>query len=53
MDITLNNTLCNEKGEIGRVEFEQIMRREMNLYLQVHVCSLVAQTTRCIMMSNW
>jgi hypothetical protein len=35
MDITLNGTLCNAVGEIGRAEFEQIMRHEMNVFLQV------------------
>ncbi len=43
MDITLNNSLCNEDGEIGQSQFEQIMRHEMHLYLQARMGSHVGK----------
>ncbi len=45
MDITLNGTLCNSDGQLGRTEFEQIMRREMHMYLQVHTSARVGHST--------
>ncbi len=43
MDITGNGALCNAIGDIGQVEFESIMRREMHSYLQVSVRGLLFQ----------
>jgi hypothetical protein len=42
MDITGNGAFCNANGDIGQVEFESIMRREMHSYLQVRVGPVIS-----------
>jgi hypothetical protein len=44
MDITGKGGLYNASGDIGRVEFESIMRREMHAYLQVSIRCPIEKT---------
>jgi hypothetical protein len=37
MDLTRNGVLCNSAGEIGPIEFETIMRREMHSFVQTRL----------------